>query len=50
MPSKKQQSNAAGRDKNKQRHPPRSNQPRPSGYQTSKTHGTERKGSGQSEK
>ncbi len=50
MANSKQQRNAAGREANKQRHPPRDNSPKPSGKQTNRTHGTERKGGGQSHK
>ncbi len=50
MANKNQQRNAAGREANKQRHAPKDNSPKPSGKQTSKTHGTERKGGGQPNK
>lgn len=50
MSNDKQKRNAAGRDASKKRHPPRDNSPKSSGYQTNKSHGTERKGGGQTKK
>lgn len=50
MASDKQRKNQAGREQNKERHPRVNPSPRPSPKQTSRTHGTERKGGGQPNK